>query len=433
MFKSRIHRPSARSSPTNRLCTRTLGAERLEVRLALSHMAILPPPPPAEVISTVPPAPSPAEQNPYGVAIAPPDFVRGGTLQPGDTLVANFNGAANVQGTGTTIVRITPAGVVSTFYTSSLSGLTTTPVILKSGFVIVGNVPNNGNNGINSGALQVLDKNGNLVETITDSALLNDPWGLAVNDQGQSFQVFVSNVNGTASLTPSGIVTRVDMKIVNNVPAVQDIVKIGSGYSTGLNAGALVVGPGGLAYDSRTKTLYVAAEAESVPVASTVGKSKTVTSVVAGTIFAIPDASATFHDHGKGRVVFANATYLHGPMGLAAAPNGDLITANSDAVNVDPNQLSELVEFTPGGRFVSEFSVDPVDAGSAFALAFGTIAGKERLAAVDDFSSTLDIWTLPGPVAGQASSGGSFDLRWEQQSTAATDAVIATLYGGSTN
>ena len=63
-------------------------------------------------------------------------------LQPGDTLVANFNDANNVQGTGTTIVRITPTGQVSTFFTSSLQGVTTTPVILKSGFVIVGNVPN---------------------------------------------------------------------------------------------------------------------------------------------------------------------------------------------------------------------------------------------------------------------------------------------------
>ncbi len=35
--------------------------------------------------------------------------------------------------------------------------------------------------------------------------------------------------------------------------------------------------------------------------------------------------------------------HLHGPFGLVLAPNGDLITANGDAVNGDPTQPSELV------------------------------------------------------------------------------------------
>jgi hypothetical protein len=37
---------------------------------------------------------------------------------------------------------------------------------------------------------------------------------------------------------------------------------------------------------------------------------------------------------------------LRGPLALALAPNGDLITANGDAVNGDPTQPSEIVEFT---------------------------------------------------------------------------------------
>jgi hypothetical protein len=41
--------------------------------------------------------------------------------------------------------------------------------------------------------------------------------------------------------------------------------------------------------------------------------------------------------------------------------NGNLITANGDAVNADPNnvQNSELVEFTPSGHFVGEFQLNP--------------------------------------------------------------------------
>jgi hypothetical protein len=391
--------------------------ESLENRIVLSGISILPPPSPAEVISTVPPAPSPAEQNPYGVSIVPPGFASGGILQPGDTLVANFNHASDgVQGTGTTIVRITPSGVVSTFFTSSLPGLATPPVILKSGFVIVGNVPNAGNGAIGQGALQVLDKNGNLVETLTDSTLLKDPWNLAVNDLGKSFQVYVSNVSGTATATPDGTVTRIDMKLVNGLPAVQDMVQIASGYPTRTDPAAFVVGPGGLAYDARTETLYVASEAQKVK------------GVEVGTIFAIPEANETFRDRGTGRVVFANATYLHGPMGLVLAPNGDLITANSDAVNTDPNQPSELVEFTTKGRFVSQFSVDPAN-GGAFALTFGIIGGKERLAAVDDNTATLDIWTIPARTGDKdADDDGSDWQSTTKRTTAATNAYFATYY-----
>ena len=53
------------------------------------------------------------------------------------------------------------------------------------------------------------------------------------------------------------------------------------------------------------------------------------------------------------------------------APNGDLITSNGDAVNPDPNQTSELVEFTPKGHFVGELSLDP-SPGGAFGLAVTT-------------------------------------------------------------
>ncbi len=75
------------------------------------------------------------------------------------------------------------------------------------------------------------------------------------------------------------------------------------------------------------------------------------------------------------------------------APNGDLITSNGDAVNPDPTQNSELVEFTPGGHFVGEFQVDAT-AGSAFGLAVTDVGGVLRLAAVDDNTNSLDVWTF---------------------------------------
>src|SRR5580704_6426773 len=55
--------------------------------------------------STIPPN---GDVNPYGVAFVPNAFPHGGLLRPGDIIVSNFNNVANVQGTGTTIVRVNP-------------------------------------------------------------------------------------------------------------------------------------------------------------------------------------------------------------------------------------------------------------------------------------------------------------------------------------
>src|SRR5262249_47014589 len=143
-----------------------------------------------QVYSTVP---SNGDVNPYGVAYVPANFPSGGTLQPGDILVANFNNAQNMQGTGTTITRITPSGQRSTFFTSTLLGLDTGLAVLQSGFVVVASVPNN-NGTPGQGALQILDSKGNVVSTLTSATLLNGPWDLTANDQGSRVQLFVSNV-----------------------------------------------------------------------------------------------------------------------------------------------------------------------------------------------------------------------------------------------
>ncbi|KFX85199.1 hypothetical protein KR99_02205, partial [Ralstonia solanacearum] len=81
------------------------------------------------------------------------------------------------------------------------------------------------------------------------------------------------------------------------------------------------------------------------------------------------------------------------------APNGDLVTANGDAINPDPNQSSEIVEFTPQGVFVAQMQVDP-SAGSAFGLAFGLgSSGQSQFAAVNDNTNTATVWTLR-PIGG---------------------------------
>src|ERR1700739_5003770 len=52
--------------------------------------------------------PANGDLNPYGVAFVPTGFPSGGVVHPGDILVSNFNNSTNAQGTGTTIVSVSP-------------------------------------------------------------------------------------------------------------------------------------------------------------------------------------------------------------------------------------------------------------------------------------------------------------------------------------
>jgi hypothetical protein len=63
-------------------------------------------------------------------------------------------------------------------------------------------------------------------------------------------------------------------------------------------------------------------------------------------------------------------------------------------INVDANQRGELVEYTAAGQFVGEMSTDPA-ADGPFGLATYNIGwGTLRMAAFDDVTNTLKIWTV---------------------------------------
>src|SRR5579864_3565060 len=155
-----------------------------------------------QMVSTVP---SNGDVNPYGVAFVPKGFPKDGPLQPGDILVSNFNASSNIQGTGTTIVRITPNGDQSLFFEGTPPlGLTTALGVLKSGFVLVGNLPTKTRSMITTvvppGSLLVIDRFGKLVKTLSNSSFLDGPWDLTVHQNGDDPLVFVSNVlNGTVT------------------------------------------------------------------------------------------------------------------------------------------------------------------------------------------------------------------------------------------
>jgi hypothetical protein len=109
-------------------------------------------------------------------------------------------------------------------------------------------------------------------------------------------------------------------------------------------------------------------------------------------IYTISHAGKTMTDQGTGAVVYQDATHLHGPLGLALAPDGNFITSNGDVINSDPNQPSELVEFTLKGKFVGQFSLNPAQ-GGAFGVATSP-PSQHRFAAVNDITNSLQVWRV---------------------------------------
>jgi hypothetical protein len=325
-------------------------------------------PSPVQSVSTVP---ANGDGNPYGVAFVPPQFPKGGAANSGDILVSNFNAASNLQGTGTTIVDIPAAGgTPSLFFQSSTpAGLTTALNILRKGFVLVGNFPSPDGTCQNStaGSIIVINKSGKQVGSIADSSI-NGPWDSALFDEGNSAKFFVANgLNGT--------VVRLDLKVSSSGVSVERETQIASGYLHQCDPVTFVDAPTGLVYDAQRDVVYVASSADNA-------------------VFAVSNAGSTEKDHGTGRLIYADAAHLHGPLGMIMAPNGHLVVANNDSINPDPNQPSEIVEFTIGGKFVKEISVDPAFGGS-FGLAVMTHGDTAHFAAVDDNVPVLLIWTLP--------------------------------------
>ncbi len=332
----------------------------------------------AALSSTVP---DNGDVNPYGVAVIPNSV---GNLVMGNVLVSNFNNKANLQGTGTTIVQVTPGGRVSQFANIALSpqfkcpggvGLTTALGVLKRGWVIVGSLPTADGTAATAqpGCLIVLDSTGSVVDTFTD-ANINGPWDMTIKDDDSTATLFVTNVlNGTvaANGTPvnEGTVLRIELVVPMpgmGKPKMGQETVIGSGFPERTDPAALVIGPTGLALDD-DGTLYVADSFDN-------------------RITAIDNALTT-SDAGTGRVVSVGGA-LNDPLGMALVPGGDLVAVNGND--------GRAVEVTPAGVQVAFKMLDNTavqggknGAGALFGLA--PVPGGSGLYFVDDDTNTLNL------------------------------------------
>jgi hypothetical protein len=325
-----------------------------------------------QVASTVP---ANGDVNPYGIVSVPRST---GALVRGDTLVSNFNNEENLQGTGTTIVQISPSGSLSVFAKINPAklpgscpggvGLTTALAILPRGWVVVGSLPtaNGKAETAQAGCLIVLDSEGHVVQTIS-GAPINGPWDMTSVDQGNSGStLFVTNVlNGTVASgeTPvdEGTVVRIRVRVRDHrAPQFGTPEVIATGFPERTDPAALVVGPTGVGLGDEG-TLYVADTQDS-------------------RIAAVPDALSRQTPQGEGGITVATGGYLKSPLGMTITPGGTILTTNGGDGN--------LVETTPVG---AEFQ--PFDTGAGEGGLFGlTVAPRNQgVLFVNDAENKLDL------------------------------------------
>jgi hypothetical protein len=327
------------------------------------------------VASTVP---ANGDVNPYGLVRVPASV---GSLVQGNLLVSNFNSSANLQGTGTTIVQISPDGTNTLFAQINPNtlpglcpggvGLTTALSVLRAGWVIVGSLPTTDGTAATAqaGCLIVLDSNGNVVETFYGS-LINGPWDMTTFDSGSSADLFVTNVlNGTVAasgnIVHGGTVVRLSLAVSRaTMPSLQSITVLASDFAERTDSAALVIGPTGLGLSRNGDTLYVADSLDN-------------------RVTAIPDPIFRVTSAGTGATVSQGGD-LNDPLGLAVGLDGNILTVNGNN--------GFLVETTPDGDQINKTLLDssgnPPGAGALFGLV--PVLGQ-GLYYVDDATNTLNL------------------------------------------
>jgi hypothetical protein len=320
--------------------------------------------------------PANGDVNPYGTVLV---RTSAGSLVKGDVLISNFNNAKNLQGTGTTIVQVSPQGKLSLFAKINAAklpgkcpggvGLTTALEILRGGWVVVGSLPTKDGTAATSsaGCLIVLDNRGRVRETFSGNGI-DGPWDMALSSHGPFAELFVTNVlRGTKAaggkVVDNGTVLRLVLLVGGSQPPrLINTTKIGSGFPQRTDPAAMVIGAtgAGLAPDG---TLYVS-------------------NGVASAINAIPHATWRSNSAGTGMTVTKGGA-LNTPLGLIIAPNGDVLTVNGG------NGL--IVETSPSGTQVAKKMLDssgsPPGAGALFGLALAP--GNAGVYYVDDAVNTL--------------------------------------------
>ena len=332
----------------------------------------------SQIASTVP---AEGDVNPYGLAVVP---ASAGRLTAGHVLVSNFNDKANVQGTGSTIVQVSPAGQTSLFADVARLpagmacpggvGLTTALGILPGGWVVVGSLPTT-----TGGALPGLEPG-----RVPDRAERPGHPGRDHHQQehrrplGPGRDVDRDVGAGVRLQRPGrqhhhqprdpgdrqlhGGAPRLRPKNLGTTspPALTSTTVVGSGYPWTADKAALVLAPTGLAL-GHNGTLYVA-------------------DTQTNTISAIPQATTRTTAQVATAGLLSAGGALDAPLGMTLAPNGDLIVVNGNNGNA--------VEITPAGRQLTTRTLVKNGAGDLF----GIITMPNGILAVNDGTNALELF-----------------------------------------
>jgi hypothetical protein len=332
-----------------------------------------------QISSTVP---TNGDVNPYGVAVVP---TTRGRLVAGDILVSNFNSKANVQGTGSTIVEVSPTGGQQLFaQVSRLTvgrqcpggiGLSTALSVLPGGWVVVGSLPTGVNGalpkGDPAGCLIVLNSEGVVAETISTPEIVG-PWDMVAETTGAGADLFVSNALGGDIRTSKGIpvagsctVVRLDLAYSpKSPPTLLRQTIIGKGFPWQANKAALVLAPTGLAL-SFEGTLYV-------------------DNSLNNTVTAITNATKRSKAVVAGAHIVAKGGGLNAPLGMVITSSGDLIVVNGN------NGVA--TELGPSGKQVATKTLIKNGAGDLFGIAL--TPNGQGLYFVNDGTNALELAQL---------------------------------------
>ncbi len=183
-------------------------------------------------------------------------------------------------------------------------------------------------------------------------SLINGPWDMAAFDGGDEASLFVTNVlNGTVaaggSVVNQGTVLRIDLAVsANNMPSIESMTVIGSGFAERTDPAALVIGLTGVGLspncgDSDANDCdsdWRGQEEPALYVADTLNNRITV----------IPHPMGRDRSAGTGFTLSTGGS-LNAPLGLTVAEGGHILTVNGGD--------GFITEITPRGSQIAKTHV----------------------------------------------------------------------------
>jgi hypothetical protein len=231
-----------------------------------------------------------------------------------------------------------------------------------------------------AGCLLVLNNDGQVVETFSGKEI-NGPWDMTASDDGDNAALFVTNVlNGTVAgkgkIVHGGTVLRIDLRIEDDsMPKEEARTIIGSHFAERTDPAALVIGPTGVGLGGNDgpdhggdQVLFVA---------------DSLNNRIAG----IRNPLHRNSSDETGKTVFQGGS-LKDPLGLAVAPNGDILTVNGAngflvETRVHGNHGHQV------GKALLDNMGNPPGAGALFGL---TPVAGQGLYFVDDNENALNLF-----------------------------------------